>query len=91
MVDFWFKEYLIPWVNYVPVTHPDFGVLNIKNVIDFLVNNDVIAHNIAKNALELSRKIFSPEFQREYIKNKIDDVLPLDYLNIEQNGGFSFE
>jgi hypothetical protein len=72
MTDFWFKEYLIPWVNYVPVTHPDFGVLNIKNVIEFLIEHDDIAKRIAENARQLSYKIFSPEFQREYLKNRLN-------------------
>jgi hypothetical protein len=71
LTDFWFKKYLIPFVNYVPVTHPSVGKCNIREVINFLREHDDIAQNIAINARNLAFKIFSPEFQREYLNENL--------------------
>ena len=71
---YWYQEYLIPYVNYVPITHPDFGTMNLRETIDFLRTHDDIAKMIAQNAYELSKKIFSPEFQRYYINSKLKEI-----------------
>lgn len=70
--DFWFKEFLIPWVNYVPAVHPDFGILNIRNIINYLRDHDDVAKKIAENARDMANMVFSPQFQREYIKIKFN-------------------
>lgn len=69
--DFWFKKYLIPFVNYVPVTHPSVGKLNIREIVNFLRDHDDIAQNIASNARKLAFEIFSPEFQRQYLNDNL--------------------
>ncbi len=66
---FWFRDLLTHRHNCVLVYHLN----NLKSEIEFLVNNDSIAKQIADNAFELSERIFSPSFQREYLQNKIKE------------------
>lgn len=71
MNDFWFKKYLIPFVNYVPVVHPSVGKMNVREVVNFLREHDDIAEQIATNARKLAFEIFSPEFQQGYLKENL--------------------
>lgn len=64
---FWFLEYLRHGQNCVIV----YTLEDLTLELDFLVANDDIAKKIAINARELSELIFSPSFQREYLKNKL--------------------
>ena len=70
--EWWFKSLLIPWVNYVPARTD-----NIKEVIEYIRKNDIVARNIALEACEFALRVFSPEYQKEYVKNSI--------LNLERN------
>lgn len=72
MNNFWFKRFLIPFINYVPVTYPDVGKLNISETVQYLIDHDDIAEQIAKNALRLSQIIFSSEFQKQYVKDQLN-------------------
>lgn len=74
MTRFWYEEYLIPYVNYVPITHPSLGAMNLRETIEFLRDHDDLAQSIAKNALALSRTIFTPEFQRHHIQRKLREL-----------------
>jgi len=65
--DFWFKEYLVPYVNYVPAQE----AADVKNRVRFLVENDELARAIAQNAQALADKIFSPDFQRQHLRKKL--------------------
>lgn len=67
---FWFKEHLVPWKNYVPVS-ADFSDLE-KNV-KWIFENDEEARKIAQNALELARTVLSSKGQKEYIRKAIDN------------------
>lgn len=62
--EFWFKKYLIPFVNYVPV---NYSLDNLRETIQYLVDNDDKAQEIAKGARDFSDKIFSPDFQKQYL------------------------
>jgi hypothetical protein len=75
LTDFWFKHLLIPFENYVPIDHT---LGDLKSTIQYLVDNDDVAERIAKNAKEFSKKIFSNEFQKEYLSNFFNN-------NSEQN------
>jgi hypothetical protein len=70
--DFWFKEFLVPYMNYVPVVHPDFGEPDVAQTVRFLREHDDVARRIAENARALSEKIFTPGFQREYIRSRLE-------------------
>jgi hypothetical protein len=63
--DWWFKQYLKPMVNYVPIEY-DLNDLNSK--IEWLINNDDAAREIAKRALHFAESILSSEFQKAYLR-----------------------
>lgn len=69
---YWFQKHLKPMVNYVPI---QYDLSDLKEKIDWLVANDAAAKVIAENALELSRTIFTPEFQKKYIETAIRSVI----------------
>jgi hypothetical protein len=70
----WFSEYLRPYENYIPISH-DLGDLVEK--IEWVKNNDSVAKKIAEGALELTRNVFSPEFQRQYLCKEISKYIPI--------------
>jgi hypothetical protein len=69
---FWFQKYLKPMVNYVPI---NYDLSDIKEKIDWLMTHDEEAKQIAENALAFSKSVFSPEFQRKYIKSAISSIV----------------
>jgi hypothetical protein len=69
--DWWFKSYLKPMENYVPIKY-DLSDLNSK--IEWLVQNDDQARQIASRALDLARTVLSSEFQKEYLRKEIERV-----------------
>jgi hypothetical protein len=71
---YWLLKYLKPMVHYVPIQY-DLSDLNEK--LEWLVNNDAEAKQIAANAMELARTVLSPEFQRGYLLREIDRVSSL--------------
>jgi len=68
----WFSEFLIPFVNYIPV---QYDLSDLKEKIEWVINNDSEAEKIAQNALQFSREIFSSEFQKKYIMYKINQIV----------------
>ena len=69
--DYWFKKFLKPMVNYVPVKY---DLSDLKEKIDWLVENDAEAKQIAENALNFSNIAFTPEFQRLYIDSEMERI-----------------
>jgi hypothetical protein len=69
--EFWFKSLLVNGENCVIVDTSRVVEGELQRVIKFLVDNDDVAKKIANNALELSLKIFSPEFQRQYLVEQL--------------------
>jgi hypothetical protein len=70
--NWWFKEYLKPMENYVPI---NYDLSDLKEKIDWLINNDNEAKKIMENAMILSETLFSHEGQSEYLKNKILNII----------------
>ena len=66
--NYWFKEYLIPMVNYVPIKY---DLSDLREKIQWLVANDGKAKMIMNNAMKFSDNFFSSQGQKEHIKNKI--------------------
>lgn len=64
----WFSPFLVPYVNYIPIKY---DLSDLQEKIMWIVMNDVEAEQIAKNALYFAETIFSPEFQREYLKTEL--------------------
>lgn len=70
--DFWFRDHLMPFVNYVPVSY---SLNELDTVLRWLRENDSHAQMIASNAMELAKTIFTPEYQRMYIRAQVERVL----------------
>jgi len=69
---YWFQKYLKPMVNYVPV---NYDLSNLTERIEWLVQNDTEAENIAKAAVKLSNVIFTPKFQQYYIEHELERII----------------
>ena len=61
-------------VHYVPISY-DLSDLNEK--LEWLVNNDAAAKQIAENAMEFARTVLSAEFQQNYLRNELSRALGL--------------
>ena len=70
--DFWFKPYLEPMVNYVPIKY---DLSDLAETLEWLVEHDDEAKAIAQRAMHLSNTIFTPEFQKAYIDFAVDRIL----------------
>ena len=68
----WFTEFLIPFVNYIPI---QYDLSDLKEKIEWVINNDSEAEKIAQNALQLSREVFSSDFQKKYVMDKINQIV----------------
>jgi spore maturation protein CgeB len=69
--EYWFKKYLKPGFHYVPIKY---DLSDLKEKIEWLVNNDTEAKKIAENAMEFARIVFSSEFQHGYLMKEIKRV-----------------
>lgn len=70
--NYWFKSYLKPMVNYVPI---QYDLSDLEEKLNWLVSHDEEAEQIAKNAEHLARTLFNPEFQKTYIDSEIQRIL----------------
>jgi glycosyltransferase involved in cell wall biosynthesis len=68
----WFSEYLIPFVNYIPIAY---DLSDLVEKIEWVKNNDTLAKEIAQGALDLTRNVFSAEFQRQYLRKEISKYI----------------
>jgi hypothetical protein len=64
----WFKPFIEPNVHYMPI---EWDLSNLESTIDFLIQNDEYAKGIATNCRLMSEKVFSPEFQRQYLVDNL--------------------
>jgi hypothetical protein len=69
--DYWFKEYLIPMVNYVPI---QYDLTDLDERLEWLVSHDAEARQIAMAAKHLADTVFSPEFQREHLTSRLHSI-----------------
>lgn len=70
--NFWFKSHLKDRENCMFVKY---DLSNLRQTIEWLVDHDSESEMIAKNAFELSKRIFTPEFQREYIEKELRSIV----------------
>jgi hypothetical protein len=73
---FWFQKELKSMENYVPISY---DLSDLQEKITWLVENDYKARLIAERARELATRIFTPEFQKAYLRNEIDRILEAKY------------
>lgn len=65
----WFSEFVKENEHYISIKH-DLSDLDEK--LEWIKNNDDKSEQIAKNAFEFTKEFFSPQFQKTYLKTKID-------------------
>jgi spore maturation protein CgeB len=66
--NYWFKKYLKPGVHYVSVKY---DLSDLREKIEWLVNNDAEAKQIANNAMEFAKTVLSSEFQHGHLVKEI--------------------
>jgi hypothetical protein len=69
--DFWFKPLLIPFGNYIPIKY---DLSDLEEKIEWVLEHDLEAREIAERATTFAYHIFTPEFQQEYIRKKIEEI-----------------
>jgi len=76
----WFSDFLIENVHYISVKH-DLSDLDEK--LEWVKCNDTKAEQIATNAFMFAKTFFSSQFQKHYLKTKIDlFISEFKYTNI---------
>lgn len=70
--DYWFKPYLQPMVNYVPIKY---DLSDLTEKLEWLVTHDSKAKAIAAAAQHLADTIFTPEFQKAYVDFAVDRIM----------------
>lgn len=73
-VDFWFRSLLKDRVNCILASPA-----NIVQCISWLQEHDEEALQIAINAAEFGRRLFTPEYQRAYIRERIQQLIPYTF------------
>jgi hypothetical protein len=69
---FWFKDLIKPNIHYISVKY---DLSDLFEKIEWVKNNDSEAQKIAENAVELSKYIFSSEFQKYYLTKQINEII----------------
>ena len=72
---FWFKSFLKPYENFVPVS---WDVGDFDEVVEWLLKHDAESKAIAASALHLARTLFSSEQQQKYIQGELARVVNLE-------------
>jgi hypothetical protein len=70
--DFWFKYLLIPFNNYIPIKY---DLTDLEEKIEWVLEHDEEAKQIAERAYNLACTIFTPEFQKKYLENRIKEII----------------
>jgi len=70
--DFWFKPLLIPFGNYIPIKY---DLSDLEEKIEWVLEHDLEAREIGERASEFAYRIFTPEFQKEYICKRISEII----------------
>lgn len=68
----WFLHLAIPYVHYIPIQH---DLSNLKKEIEWVKSHDREAEQIARNAYEFARFIFSSDFQKFYIEEELKQYI----------------
>ena len=70
--DFWFKSLLIPFDNYIPIKY---DLSDLEEKIEWVLDHDEEAKQIAIRASNMAYTIFTPEFQKKYLENRIKEII----------------
>lgn len=69
--NWWFRKFLVDGYHYISV---NYDLSNLKEVIQYLVEHDEYAHDIATHAMEFSQTVLSSEFQHGYLMKEIKRI-----------------
>ena len=75
--NWWFKNLLKPMENYVPISY---DLSDLEEKIQWLVDNDGKAKQIAEHAVKFSEEVFNPKFQQNYIDNELARISSLGIM-----------
>jgi len=70
--DFWFKSLLIPFDNYIPIKY---DLSDLEEKIEWVLEHDTESREIAGRASNMAYTIFTPEFQKKYLENRIREII----------------
>jgi hypothetical protein len=70
--NWWFSKFLIEGYHYVSV---DYDLSNLREVIQYLVEHDEYAHDVATHAMEFAKSVLSSEFQHGYLMKEIKRLI----------------
>lgn len=70
--EFWFRKYLIPFKNYVPIKY---DLSDLKERIEWLLENEDKAQEIVSNSIEFADTVFSHEYQANYIETELTKIV----------------
>lgn len=69
---FWFSDLLTPFGNYIPVKY---DLSDLEEKIEWVLEHDEEAREIAKRAAEFAYRVFTPEYQSEYLYQRFSNIL----------------
>jgi len=69
---FWFSDLLVPFENYIPVRY---DLADLEEKIEWVLEHDVEAREIAERAAEFAYRVFTPEYQSEYLYRRFREIL----------------
>jgi len=61
---FWFSDLLVPFENYIPVRY---DLDDLEEKIEWVLEHDTEAREIAERASEFAYRVFTPEYQSDYL------------------------
>ena len=67
--NWWFKKYLVPMIHYVPIAY---DLSDLESQIQWLIDNDDKAREIAENAVKFSKEYLSAEAQQKYLAEELN-------------------
>ena len=70
--NFWFKSLLIPFGNYIPIKY---DLSDLEEKIEWVLEHDIEAREIGERATAFAYRIFTPDFQKEYINKRICEII----------------
>lgn len=68
----WFSDLIIPYTHYIPI---NYDLSNLIEQIEWVKNNDAEAKQIAENAYKFAETYFSGEYQKKYIKDRMENTV----------------
>jgi hypothetical protein len=69
--NWWFSKFLIEGYHYISV---DYDLSNLREVIQYLVEHDEYAHDVATHAMEFAKTVLSSEFQHGYLMKEMKQI-----------------